>query len=127
MTVSELAKSASVTAQTVRFYEREGLLPQPDRDHSGYRNYDEKALRRLHFISEAKEIGFTLKQIRQLMGLNAASSQSCQCVQEMISERLVELESRLAAMRRMRKHLKELLQLCRSQPPDSACPVLKVY
>ena len=127
MTVSQLASRAGVNPQTIRYYEREGLLEEPHRTQSGYRNYDESALRRLQFVAEAKEIGFTLKQIRQLLGLDAGASQSCHCVQEMVTERLDELEARLAAMRRMKRHLQQLLKLCREQPPDSPCPVLKVY
>lgn len=125
MKVSELASEAGVNPQTVRYYEREGLLPEPERTGSGYRNYDVTALHRLRFIVDAKEIGFTLKQIRQLLGLDPDAPQSCGCVQEMVTERLDELEQRLATMRRMRKQLQKLHTLCSEKPANSACPVLE--
>ena len=124
MTVSELASQVDVNPQTVRYYEREGLLEEPQRTESGYRDYDESAVDRLRFIGDAKEIGFTLKQIRQLLGLDAEAPQSCAHVEAMIGERLEELEARLKSMRRMKTLLKELHTLCQQRPSDSVCPIL---
>ena len=125
MTVSELAAQVGVNPQTVRYYEREGLLEKPQRTESGYRDYDASALDRLRFIGDAKEIGFTLKQIRQLLGLDAEAPQSCGRVEAMIGERLEELEARLKSMRRMKKLLKELQTMCQQRPPESTCPILE--
>lgn len=125
MTVSELAAQVGVNPQTVRYYEREGLLEKPQRTESGYRDYDASALDRLRFIGDAKEVGFTLKQIRQLLGLDAEEPQSCGRVEAMIGERLEELEARLKAMRRTKTLLKELHTLCQQRPSDSVCPILK--
>lgn len=124
MKVSELARAAGVNPQTVRYYERVGLLPKPDRLESGYRDFGPDALRRLRFILEAKEIGFTLAEIQQLLGLDGASPDSCGCVRELVEARLADLEEKLAAIKRVRKTLKRVAQFCDENPPDKPCPVL---
>jgi Hg(II)-responsive transcriptional regulator len=126
MKVSELAKSAGVNPQTVRYYEREGLLEEPARDHSGYREYDESAAHRLRFICEAKKIGFTLREIRELMGLESHEPKSCGCVQTIVETKLKDLEERLKAMRRMKKLLQQLHGRCSESDPDAVCPVLEI-
>ena len=126
MKVSELARTAGVNPQTVRYYEREGLLDKPLRNAAGYRDYGASAVERLRFILEAKEIGFTLSEIRQLMGLAPGAPQSCGCVQEIVTNRLSELEQRLKTMRRMKKTLQNLLEHCQKTNARSACPVLEI-
>ena len=127
MKVSDLANTAGVNPQTVRYYEGEGLLDEPRRGTSGYRDYDQRAQRRLRFICEAKEIGFTLREIRELMGLDGESPQSCGSVQGIVSGRLAQLEQKLKTMRRMKKQLERLLKRCEESPAESTCPVLDIF
>ena len=125
MTVSNLAKAAGVNPHTVRYYEREGLLERPLRSAAGYREYDRSALGRLRFICQAKQIGFTLREIRELMGLNSEKPQSCGCVQKVVEEKLSDLEEKMKAMRRMKKLLQCLLDRCTESASDTPCPVLE--
>lgn len=125
MRISELANTVSVNIQTVRFYEREGLLNKPARTSSGYRDYDQNALNRLQFICHAKEIGFTLREIRELMGLDVEGPQSCGCVQKVVEKKLCDLEQKLKAMRHMKKILQRLHECCTESSASAPCPVLE--
>lgn len=127
MKISEIAKSVGVNPQTVRYYEREGLLDEPSRDSSGYRIYGENAVSRLRFICEAKTIGFTLREIRELMRLDTQEPQSCSCVQGIVGVKLEDLENKLKAMRRMKKLLQQLHKRCSESSPDAICPVLEIF
>ncbi len=121
MKVSELAKMGGVTPQTVRYYESEGLLDEPRRGESGYRDYDHTAAHRLRFICKAKEIGFTLREIRELLDLDAESTQSCGRVQVIVKKKLVKLEQTLKDVRRIKKNLQHLLKCCEENPDDCGC------
>ncbi len=125
MKVSELAKAVGVNPQTVRYYEREELLAEPMRSASGYREYDHDALERLRFICQAKEVGFTLREIRELIGLDSDEPKSCGCVQKVVEEKLFDLEVKLKAMRQMKKLLHRLHERCVDSPSSAPCPVLK--
>lgn len=125
MKVSELANAVGINPQTVRYYERENLLAEPSRSTSGYREYDHDALERLRFICHAKEVGFTLREIRELIGLNSDEPKSCGCVQKVVEVKLLDLEAKLKAMRQMNKLLQRLRDRCAESPPSALCPVLK--
>ncbi len=125
MKVSELANAVGINPQTVRYYERENLLAEPSRSASGYREYDHDALERLRFICHAKEVGFTLREIRELIGLDSAEPKSCGCVQKVVEAKLFDLEAKLRAMRQMKKLLQRLHDRCIESPPSAPCPVLK--
>ena len=126
MKISELAKSVGVNPQTVRYYEREGLLDEPSRDSSGYRTYGDNAVSRLRFICEAKTIGFTLREIRELTKLDTQKPQTCSCVQGIVEVKLKDLEKKLKTMRRMKKLLQKLHKRCSESTPDAICPILDI-
>lgn len=126
MTVSELAKSVGVNPQTVRYYERIKLLDKPARLASGYRDYNQSAQRRLQFILAAKEIGFTLAEIVDLLGLDTDSPASCDRVQRIAVARLAELDKKLATIRRIKKTLKRVTAFCAENQTDAPCPVLEI-
>jgi len=126
MKVSELANAVAINPQTVRYYEREGLLDKPERNSSGYREYDQGALVRLRFICEAKETGFTLREIRELMGLDTKEPQSCSCVQAIVETKLKNIEEKLRAMLRLKKLLKRLHERCIESDSEDPCPVLGI-
>jgi len=127
MKIGELAGTAGISTQTVRFYEREGLLPKAQRNSSGYREYGQRSLETLGFILEAKAAGFTLNEIRQLAGIDPGSAQSCSSVQELVNKKLADLDEKLGAMRRMRKRLAVLLEQCEQQEKNARCPVLREF
>lgn len=125
MTIGELAKAAGVNPQTIRYYEREGLLPKPHRwRDSNYRDFDDDALMRLHFIRSAKELGFTLREIKELLDLRILPGESCDEVGMLLGKKLAELEDRLADMRRLRRVLIRLQAACRGRKTDQTCPAL---
>ena len=127
MKIGELAEATGISTQTVRFYEREGLLSKPPRTDSGYREYGPLALEALTFILEAKAVGFTLNEIKQLAGIDPESSQSCSFMQELVHNKLGYLDEKLGTMKRMRKRLAALLVECEQREGNAACPVLQEF
>lgn len=93
--IGELAREAGVKADTIRFYEREGLLAPPARTAAGYRVYESSDLDRTRFIKRAQKLGFTLQQIRQILSLRGNRPATCQCVLHMAESSLVEVEAKL--------------------------------
>ena len=125
MTIGELAKAAGVNVQTVRYYEREGLLPKPHRwRDSNYRDFDDDALTRLRFIRSAKDLGFTLREISELLDLRILPGESCEEVKTLLGQKLADLEIRLADMRRLRRVLIKLQAACRDRKSNQSCPAL---
>jgi len=125
MTIGELARKVGVNVQTIRYYEREGLLPDTHRwPDSGYRDFDHDALLRLKFIRSAKELGFTLREIKELLGMRILPGESCAEVRQMIGTKLADLDRRMAEMRRLRRTLVKLEKACRQRTTGTNCPAL---
>jgi len=125
MTIGELARKAAVNVQTIRYYEREGLLANAHRwPDSGYRDFDEEALLRLRFIRSAKELGFTLREIRELLDMRILPGESCAEVRQMISAKLTDLDRRMIEMRRLRRTLVKLEVACGRRNRAESCPAL---
>ncbi|MBI5426463.1 MAG: heavy metal-responsive transcriptional regulator [Opitutae bacterium] len=125
MTIGELAKSAGVNVQTIRFYEREGLLPDAHRwPDSGYRDFDDEALLRLRFIRSAKELGFTLREIRELLDLRILPGESCAEMKHLLELKLTDLDRRMQEMRRLRRVLSKLVVACQHRQKRTTCPAL---
>lgn len=125
LTIGQLAQQAGVGVETVRFYERRGLLAEPDRKVSGYRQYQEEVVERLQFIRSAKELGFTLKEIKELLSLRIDPSSSCADVKRRAEAKIADIDSKLRALRKMKQALVKLTQACSGQAPTSECPILE--
>lgn len=123
MGIGKVAKLAGVSIDTVRYYERNGLLVPAKRLASGYRRYDELQLSRLRFIRRAQELGFSLKDIRELLGLSA--QRDVARVKRAAEKKLEEVESRLAALERVRKGLSTLIEACPGHGRARDCPILR--
>lgn len=123
-TIGELAKRAQVNIQTVRFYEREGVLQPVSRRNSGYRLYNEESLKRLTFIRHAKELGFSLKEINELLKLRIRSTQGCDRVRTKATEKLGEIQKKIAHLRRLEKTLVSLISDCEKRIVSDCCPIL---
>ncbi len=121
MRIGELAKAAGVGVETLRFYERKGLLDPPPRRASGYRQYPAAALDRLGFIREAKAVGFTLAEIGELLSLDPCAVESCGAVRASGEARLAELDRRLAQLQDTRARLARVLARC---DPGKPCDFL---
>jgi MerR family mercuric resistance operon transcriptional regulator len=125
LTIGQLAKQAGVGVETIRFYEREGLLSEPERRPSGYRQYPHEVVRRVRFIRHAKELGFTLKEIQELLELRVDPQSSCADVRRRASDKIADIEGRIASLERMRKALESLARKCRGRGPTTDCPILE--
>ena len=125
LTIGKVAERAGVGIETVRFYEREGLLEQPTRTSSGYRQFDEDVIRRLAFISRAKELGFTLNEIKELLSLRIDPDTCCEDVKAKADEKIEDIEAKIATLRRMKKALVQLTKACNEREPTAECPILK--
>lgn len=127
MTIGELAKSVGVNAQTIRYYEREGILPEPRRRYdSGYREYDDESLERIRFIKHAQGCGLKLTDIKSLLEWENLPDEACPDVQELLKERIEELDAKIREMRSFSKSLKRLLSACESSC-DSRCALLEEF
>jgi MerR family copper efflux transcriptional regulator len=124
LTIGALAKRADVSADTIRFYEREGLLSSPERLASGYRQYDAVAVERLQFILRAKGLGFTLGEIKGLLALETDRENGVEGVRQRANERIADLDHRIAEMTRMRDALKSLADACPGSGEPEFCPIL---
>lgn len=103
--IGEVAKASGIGIETLRFYERSGLLERPARSDSGYRMYDRDVLNRLEFIKRAQVLGFTLHEIKELIAHKKAGESPCDEVREIVRKRLGELDERMREMRRYRAEL----------------------
>jgi len=123
--IGAVAKRASVAIDTIRFYEREGLLPEPKRRASGYRHYDDAAVRQLRFIRRAKALGFTLQEIRELLALSRDRQHGVKAVKRRALERLQTIDARIAELQRVRDGLAELVAACPGRGAPQHCPILR--
>ncbi len=123
-TISQLARTADVPTTTVRYYERIGLVQPDDRSVGNYRLYSGASLRRLKFIRAAQAIGFTLDDVRALLG-EGGSVPCCGDVQQLIEDRLAEIDQRLKDLRQVQRVLKDSLAKCQTSNPRRACHVLE--
>ncbi|HEU4665123.1 MAG TPA: MerR family transcriptional regulator [Dokdonella sp.] len=124
MTIGRLAALAGVSIDTVRHYEREGLLAAPARSESGYRHYDLASATRLRFIRRARELGFSLDDIRDLLALSADGRHGTQGMRQRAEARLADVERRIAELRRVQRGLRKLVEACPGHGPLEACPIL---
>ncbi|NIA16252.1 MAG: MerR family transcriptional regulator [Nitrospiraceae bacterium] len=125
MTIGKVARFAEVGVETVRFYEREGLIAEPPRRESGYRQYPVETVSRIRFIKHAKELGFTLKEIRELLSLQIDSEATCDDVRKRAEAKILDIEEKLQALERMKMALINLVKSCRGRAPVSECPILE--
>jgi MerR family transcriptional regulator, copper efflux regulator len=124
LTIGKVAKAAQVGVETVRFYEREGLIAEPPRRRSGYRQYPPDTVRRLRFIRRAKELGFTLKEIGELLDLRVDPSKSCADVRALANAKIADVAARMDDLSRIHSALEKLSRACRGKGPTSDCPIL---
>ncbi|OAN79211.1 MerR family transcriptional regulator [Jannaschia sp. EhC01] len=125
LAIGTLAKRTGTKVQTIRYYEQIGLLPEPERTDGGQRRYREADLDRLAFIRHARQLGFTLEAIRELLDLSDNPDHSCAYVDEIAHRQLNEVEIRIARLEALRKELKRMLRDCR-RDTVADCRVLEV-
>ena len=123
--IGALAKRVGVNIQTVRYYERRGLLLPTTRMESGYRLYDNEAKKRLEFIRYAKELGFTLKETEELLKLRVSSTARSDDIRKKVETKLSEIDHKIEGLKTMRKVLNELIKTCCAGQPTEKCPILR--
>jgi len=132
MRIGELAERSGLTAKTLRFYEQAGVLPQPRRDKSGYRDYDDEALSRLGFVKAAQAAGLTLSEIRQIIALREQEGAPCAHVAELLDAHAAELDRRIADLTALRQQVLQLRDRSKDVDPSqcqaaTVCDVIPGY
>lgn len=125
VTRGELADAAGVNRETIRYYERSGLLPAPARSEGNYCLFPAAAIDRVRFIKRAQAVGFALDEIRALLGLRGTMDATCGDVRSLAEQRITEIDVKLAALHAMRAALVELVTICPGgSEPVALCPIL---
>jgi MerR family mercuric resistance operon transcriptional regulator len=122
-TIGKLAAEADVNVETIRFYERRGLLAQPEKKLGGFRYYDDQAVARVRFIKRAQTLGFSLEEINDLMVLN--KNDCCRQTHDAAVTKLAIVEARIEDLNRIRKTLKTLIKKCEAGGADLSCPIIE--
>lgn len=125
MQIGQLAQHAGVAIDTVRYYERQGLLPQPQRRASGYRQYGQQDISRLRFIRRAKDLGFSLQEIHDLLRLSGNQDADRAEVRTLAQQRLTDIERKLRELEAMRATLANLVGHCSGHGPLEGCPIIE--
>ncbi|HEX3130376.1 MAG TPA: heavy metal-responsive transcriptional regulator [Thermoanaerobaculia bacterium] len=123
LSIGQVSRQAGVAIETVRFYERQGLIAEPARKASGYRQYTDDVVPRLLFIKRAKDLGFSLSEVAEFLALRADSSTTCDEVRRSASEKIEEIVRKMGDLDRMKNALVELVNAC-DERTSSECPFL---
>ncbi|MFQ6613149.1 MAG: MerR family transcriptional regulator [Fidelibacterota bacterium] len=126
-TIGTLAERADVNLETIRFYERKGILPKPTRLPSGYRSYSEEDLKRLRFIQMAKKHGFSLKEIKDLLHLRVDPDCTCDDVRQRAELKIQVIEEKIRELKQIRNALTVLVASCEGVGPTQECPILDAF
>lgn len=125
MTIGELARKSGVEAQTIRYYERIGLIAQPPRTASNYRMYGESVIQRMTFIKRSKQIGFTLSDIKVLLAMSDRKIRRCRDVREFADTRLKKVRGQIAHLKLIEKVLSALVEQCSQSEQLDECPIME--
>jgi MerR family copper efflux transcriptional regulator len=125
LTIGQVARKAGFGIETVRFYERNGLIDEPPRKASGYRQYPESVISRLQFIKRAKELGFSLREIKELLSLRVDPTTTCSDIRERAEAKIADIEGKIQSLERMKDVLTGLTASCGGVGPVSECPIVE--
>lgn len=123
-TVGTVAQRVGINVETVRYYERRGLLPEPSRTKAGYRLYTETSINRLHFIKRAQFLGFTLEEIAELLALRVDEDSTCDNVRHRAQQKVTEIEEKIRYLYEMRTALHQMIARCEQNGLAGDCPFL---
>ena len=126
MTIGRVAEAAEVNVPTIRYYERRGIIAEPPRTASGYRQYDASVVDRIRFIRRAQELGFALEEIDDLLDLRVDDPASCDAVEAATRAKLETVEGKIRELERLRGTLRALVRSCEARETTAACPVLEI-
>jgi MerR family mercuric resistance operon transcriptional regulator len=125
LTIGQVAEACGVGVETIRFYEREGLVPQPARPGVGFRRYPPDTAKRIIFIQRSKALGFSLREIRDLLSLRVDSARSCNQVRKHAEAKIADIEGKIETLGEMRHALEKLVTACGSRSATGECPIIE--
>jgi MerR family mercuric resistance operon transcriptional regulator len=125
LTTSQVAERAAVNLETIRYYQRRGLLPDPPRSASGYRCFTDDAVRRVRFVKRGQQLGFSLEELKELLALRVQPGATCAQVRQRAEAKIADIDERIRVLRAMRRALKRLADSCTGRGPASECPILE--
>ncbi len=123
--IGQVAGLAEVGVETIRFYERRGLIEEPPRRASGYRQYPPEAVARIRFIRRAKGLGFSLQEIKELLALRVDTDTTCADVKDRATAKILDLQGKIATLEEMRAALEAMVASCSGSGPLTECPILE--
>jgi len=124
LTIGKVAKQANVCVETLRYYERRGLVTLPPRNDSNYRLYPQETVRRVQFIKRAQQLGFSLKEIAEILELRATPQTLCADIRTRAVAKIDTMEEKIRALQVMKRALRQLVAECPGQGETTACPIL---
>ena len=125
LNIGKVADQSGVKVQTVRYYERCGLLPKPARSASGYRKYSDESVRRLRFIKQAQTLGFSLSEIKELLSLRMQPGATCGDIRKRARQKIGTVNVKIEELQRIKDALSKLATACQGKGPTSDCPILE--
>ena len=126
LTTAQLANEGGVNVETIRYYERHGLLPKPPRTSSGYRVFSEEAVSRLRFIKRSQELGFSLKEVKELLTLRVKPGSGCADVRRRAEAKIFDVDEKVHHLLEIRKALVQLTETCSGRGPIANCSILQI-
>ena len=124
LTIGKVAKKANVSIETIRYYEKRHLIPEPMRNRSGYRQYPSETVSRIQFIKRAKELGFSLNEINELLSLRINPDTSCRDVRERAEKKIKSIQVKIETLLTMKGALENLVVQCKDKGSSKDCPIL---
>ena len=121
----QVARQAGVNVETLRFYERKGILPEPPRRSSGYREYPPETVELIRFVKRAQQLGFSLREIHELLDLRKVPRRASRKVPRLVQQKLTEIEHKIRDLQAMHRALGELLCACEDRASSAACPIIE--
>lgn len=125
LTIGKVANQTGVTVEAVRFYEKQGLIAEPQRTESGYRQYPPDTIKRVHFIQHAKEAGFTLKDIGELLKLRREPGTTCADIKLRTLEKINEVDQKIKDLQKIKESLEQMVLRCSDTGELDECPILE--
>ena len=125
LSIGELARQANVNIETIRYYERRGLLPEPPRNQSGHRQYSQESVKRTDFIKRCQALGFSLNEITEILELRITPKSTCADMKLRVDEKLTDVDRKIHELVDIRDALNRLLKKCTGKGPIGNCPILE--
>jgi Hg(II)-responsive transcriptional regulator len=126
MTIGQLAREAGINLETIRYYERRGLIPKPPRNASGYRQYSQEDIARTKFIKRSQALGFSLREILEILSLRMEPGKTCGDMKVRVEAKIEDVERKITDLQQMQEALLDLVSKCTGKGPIGDCPILEI-